>query len=214
MKPSFLTLMLSILPKGLLSSWVGRVVHLPLPPPFAHLSVKLFANWYHLNVAEAELPLAHYPTIGALFSRRLKRGARPLGPGPVHPVDALLTASGPIDQRTLLQGKGYTYTLEELVHTGACSAHAARRARILLKADADGPDAWPDERIAQALDVCRMTVARARQRFALRAGQFGRRRQRLRLGLGERGHRRRLEHRGRRGGRERRGRRCRYRSDS
>lgn len=56
--------------------------------------------------------------------------------------------------------------LEELVHTGACSAHAARRARILLKADADGPDAWSDERIAQALDVCRMTVARARQQFA------------------------------------------------
>jgi transposase len=56
--------------------------------------------------------------------------------------------------------------LEELVHTGACSAHAARRARILLKADADGPDAWTDERIAEALDVCRMTVARARQRFA------------------------------------------------
>ena len=56
--------------------------------------------------------------------------------------------------------------LEELVHTGACSAHAARRARILLKADASGPDAWTDERIAEALDVCRMTVARARQRFA------------------------------------------------
>jgi transposase len=57
-------------------------------------------------------------------------------------------------------------TLEELVHTGECSAHAARRARILLKADADGPDAWSDERIAEALDICRMTVARARQRFA------------------------------------------------
>jgi len=55
--------------------------------------------------------------------------------------------------------------LEELVHTGECSAHAARRARILLKADAEGPDAWPDERIAEALDVCRMTVMRARQRF-------------------------------------------------
>jgi len=56
--------------------------------------------------------------------------------------------------------------LEELVHTGECSAHAARRARILLKADADGPDARTDERIAGALDVCRMTVMRARQRFA------------------------------------------------
>jgi hypothetical protein len=56
--------------------------------------------------------------------------------------------------------------LEVLVHPGECSAPAARRARILLKADANGPDAWSDERIAQALGVCRMTVMRARQRSA------------------------------------------------
>ena len=56
--------------------------------------------------------------------------------------------------------------LERLVHTGTHPAHATRRARILLKADAAGPDAWPDERIAQALDVNRMTVSRARARFA------------------------------------------------
>jgi transposase len=55
--------------------------------------------------------------------------------------------------------------LEKLVHTGTHPAHAVRRARILLKADADGPDAWPDERIAAALDVCRMTVSRVRQAF-------------------------------------------------
>jgi phosphatidylserine decarboxylase len=76
------------------------VMHYPLPPPFAQTSVRLFAHWYHLNLAEAELPLAQYPTIGALFSRRLKPGVRPIGQGPVHPVDALITASGPIDQRT------------------------------------------------------------------------------------------------------------------
>lgn len=57
-------------------------------------------------------------------------------------------------------------TLEALVHTGEHPAHTTRRARILLKTDADGPDAWPDERIAAALDVCRMTVARVRQQFA------------------------------------------------
>jgi transposase len=57
-------------------------------------------------------------------------------------------------------------TLERLVHTGAPSAHAARRARILLKADVNGPDAWTDERIAQALDINRMTVSRVRAQFA------------------------------------------------
>jgi transposase len=56
--------------------------------------------------------------------------------------------------------------LERLVHTGTHPAHATRRARILLKADAGGPDAWPDERIARALDINRMTVARVRAQFA------------------------------------------------
>jgi transposase len=56
--------------------------------------------------------------------------------------------------------------LERLVHTGTHPAHATRRARILLKADAAGPDAWSDERIAQALDINRMTASRVRAQFA------------------------------------------------
>ena len=56
--------------------------------------------------------------------------------------------------------------LQALVRTGTHQAHARTRAQILLKADADGPDAWPDERSAQALDLNRMTVARVRARFA------------------------------------------------
>lgn len=56
--------------------------------------------------------------------------------------------------------------LERLVHCGRHAAATVTRARILLKADADGPDAWPDERIANAVDVCRMTVSRVRQQFA------------------------------------------------
>jgi phosphatidylserine decarboxylase len=122
---SFLARLLSLLPKSLLSSWVGRAVHAPLPPPVARRSVELFAHWYRINLAEAELPLAHYPTIGALFSRRLKPGVRPLGPGPVHPADALITAGGPIAQHTLLQGKGHTYTLAELVHNPQVAGYFA-----------------------------------------------------------------------------------------
>jgi transposase len=57
-------------------------------------------------------------------------------------------------------------TLQALVRTGAHKAHARTRAQILLRADADGPGAWPDERIAQALGVCRVAVARVRRQFA------------------------------------------------
>ena len=56
--------------------------------------------------------------------------------------------------------------LERLAHTGTHTAHATRRARILLKADAAGPDAWTDGQIAQALGINRRTAARARARFA------------------------------------------------
>src|SRR3954451_14099656 len=42
--------------------------------------------------------------------------------------------------------------------TGKRSAATIRRARILLKADADA-DGWPDERIAEALDTSAATVA-------------------------------------------------------
>jgi transposase len=56
--------------------------------------------------------------------------------------------------------------LQALVRTGTHQAQARTRAQILLQADADGPDAWPDERVAEALGVCRMTVSRVRQQFA------------------------------------------------
>ena len=39
-----------------------------------------------------------------------------------------------------------------------------RRARILLKADADGP-AWSDQRIAEAFDCSKPTVANVRRKF-------------------------------------------------
>jgi transposase len=56
-------------------------------------------------------------------------------------------------------------SLRDLTAAGKASALKLTRARILLKADqAEGGPAWPDERIARALDVGPATVARVRQR--------------------------------------------------
>ena len=55
--------------------------------------------------------------------------------------------------------------LETLVRRGRAHSRKLLYARILLKADADGPDRWTDERIAQALEVSTATVARERRRF-------------------------------------------------
>ena len=54
---------------------------------------------------------------------------------------------------------------ERLVRHGRAHARKLLYGRILLKADADGPDRWADERIAEAFEVSTATVARQRKRF-------------------------------------------------
>jgi transposase len=56
--------------------------------------------------------------------------------------------------------------LQDLIAAGKAAAKKLMHARILLKADAaDAGPAWPDDRIAEAIDVSAATVGRVRQRF-------------------------------------------------
>ena len=50
------------------------------------------------------------------------------------------------------------------------SSQKVRRAQVLLKADADGPN-WTDERIAEAFGCRTRTVERLRQRLVEQAGE-------------------------------------------
>jgi transposase len=70
--------------------------------------------------------------------------------------------------------KRYKVTLEpeerqqllDLIAVGKADARKLTHARILLKADAaEGGPAWPDHRIAEAVEVSTATVERVRQRF-------------------------------------------------
>ena len=59
--------------------------------------------------------------------------------------------------------------LLDLIAAGKAAARKLAHARILLKADAaDGGPAWPDHRIAEALEVGVATIERVRQRFVER----------------------------------------------
>jgi transposase len=57
-------------------------------------------------------------------------------------------------------------SLDRFVHPGTHPAALRRRAHILRKADAGGPDAWTDEEIAGYLATSRRTVTRVRQQSA------------------------------------------------
>jgi len=54
--------------------------------------------------------------------------------------------------------------LLDLVNAGKRAAATMTKARVLLKADADGP-AWSDPEISEALDVSLSTIHRVRQTF-------------------------------------------------
>jgi hypothetical protein len=58
--------------------------------------------------------------------------------------------------------------LTDLVATGTAAARTLAHARVLLKADGGpaGPG-WPDERIAEALEVSRRTIERVREALVI-----------------------------------------------
>lgn len=54
--------------------------------------------------------------------------------------------------------------LEKLISSGFSPARKLNHARILLKADADGPN-WTNEKIEEALDTSPSTIERVREAF-------------------------------------------------
>ncbi len=63
----------------------------------SRMMVRLFIRTYGVDVSEAEFPLAAYPTLEALFTRKLRAGARPIHDAPaaiVSPVDGMVAFVG------------------------------------------------------------------------------------------------------------------------
>lgn len=66
-----------------------------------------------------------YRSLHAIFTRRLREGARPICPDPHHfvsPCDALIGATGRVTQGQMLQAKGMAYPLAELLDDAELAA--------------------------------------------------------------------------------------------
>lgn len=111
----FMLLILSFLPRKWLSRFVGFLMHVQLPPFLADISIKSFAWYYSINTEEAEKSMTQYLSIGSFFSRRLKKGARPISNAwAVHPADSEILQCGRITKNTLIQAKGRNFDLVQL----------------------------------------------------------------------------------------------------
>jgi phosphatidylserine decarboxylase len=104
-----------LLPKKSLSRVVGRLAQVEEPKWFVDQAKSWFVDRYKLNMAEAEKPLSEYKSLNALFTRRLKPGARPIGESVVHPCDGQLTQANFIEEGLLVQAKGIKYSLKEFL---------------------------------------------------------------------------------------------------
>jgi phosphatidylserine decarboxylase len=79
---------------------------------------KLFAGDLQLHEARK----ARFSSLHDCFIRELKEGARPLDASPgvlISPCDALVGACGCVNGTTLVQAKGFDYTLDDLVSDSA-----------------------------------------------------------------------------------------------
>lgn len=100
------------------SALVGWGAGKPLPSRLRGLAYRAFARAVGANLDEVELALGGYPSLGDFFARRLRRGAREVDSAPsaiISPCDGVLAARGTAVAGALVQAKGRTYQLAELV---------------------------------------------------------------------------------------------------
>jgi phosphatidylserine decarboxylase len=99
-------------------------------PTVKRLIITNFMRGYRVNMAEAVQsdPLA-YRSFNDFFTRALRADARPVAPEPdaiVSPVDGTVSQCGPVHGETLIQAKGQSYSLTELLAGDAESIAAYR----------------------------------------------------------------------------------------
>ncbi|QEH18319.1 archaetidylserine decarboxylase [Histophilus somni] len=84
-----------------------------------HFIIKLFAKKYHVNMQEAEkTEFKDYASFNEFFIRPLKADARKIDENPTAlclPADGRISQCGHIEQQTLLQAKGHSFSLVDLL---------------------------------------------------------------------------------------------------
>jgi len=107
------------IPRRLLTRCIGWFSGIE-QPLVRKLSIAVWRKFSGLDLAEAEK--TEFRSMHECFTRRLKPGARTIAADPeilASPCDAIVGASGRVVGTTLLQAKGFPYTLRDLLGDSA-----------------------------------------------------------------------------------------------
>ena len=105
-------------PGPVYSALVGLTARRRLPVPLRSAAYRAFARAVGADLGEAELDLRAYASLGDLFARRLRPGARTVDDAVdsvIAPCDGVVAALGVADGGSLVQAKGRDYRLDELL---------------------------------------------------------------------------------------------------
>lgn len=102
-----------------LSRWstklFGFLANCRMPYRLLRYIIDHFSESYQVNTSEFDLELENLKTFQQFFVREFKPGARSFNGDIASPVEGTLTAIGQLKDGTLLQVKGLTYRLDDLV---------------------------------------------------------------------------------------------------
>jgi len=110
--------LLYLLPKNAMSRAMGRFASIAWPGPIQRAEIRLFARLAGVDLSEARDDVGDFATLQQFFTRALRPGARPIDGGEdvlVSPCDGAWGAAGRIEGGTLLQLKGRTYRVADLL---------------------------------------------------------------------------------------------------
>ena len=104
------------LPKKALTLLAGCLAAIKIPA-IKNALIRYFIREHHINMDEAlNSNINDYPDFNAFFIRQLKPGCRPIAnTAIISPVDGYLSEMGQIHEGRLLQAKGRSYSIEELL---------------------------------------------------------------------------------------------------
>lgn len=117
MKDALIVSALSLVPRNRGARVMGHIAR----SGASRLLMRAFVRAYRVDLSEAEGEISDYPTLEALFTRRLKPGARPIDMSAravVSPVDGCCAFSGRSVRGQIEVAPGRTLALSELLAWG------------------------------------------------------------------------------------------------
>jgi phosphatidylserine decarboxylase len=105
-------------PKSAFSRLLGWLASIAFPGWLLRPVIRAYIGVFSIDMSQFALPVEAYPTFNAFFTRPVREGARPVLQDPrilVSPVDGVVVEGGRMDDGRLVQCKGRTYSLAELL---------------------------------------------------------------------------------------------------